>query len=166
MRLHTSPLQKWWPGPLRLFLGIAFIYHGAPKLFSVAGHRGLAENLLHMGMPLPDLLAWVVGIVEFLGAIALLLGVVVSVASALLVIEMLVAMFKVHLPHGFAFVQVVGMTPTGPVFGLPGAEVNMLYIAVLLALFIGGPGPLSIEAWNLHRRAHPQPSTPPREAHA
>jgi len=165
MSLHTSPLQKWWPAPLRLFLGIAFIYHGAPKLFSEAGHQGLAGTLSHLGMPLPDLLAWVVGIVEFVGGIALLLGVAVSISAAVLFVEMVVAMVKVHLPHGFSFVQVVGTGPNGPIFGLPGAEVNLVYMAALLALLIGGPGPLSIEAWHLHRREKSHPSLP-SEAHA
>ncbi|HTP28982.1 MAG TPA: DoxX family protein [Anaeromyxobacteraceae bacterium] len=167
MTLHASPLQRWWPSPLRLFLGIAFLYHGWPKLFSAQGHLGFAANLRQMGIAWPDVLAWFVGALEVLGGLALLIGIAVSAVSTLLIVEMLVAMVKVHLPHGFAFVQVVDVTPSGPVFGLPGAEVNLLYIAALLALLLGGPGPLSFESWNVQRREHSSRTTvPPREAHA
>ena len=167
MAIHRSSLQKWWPAPLRIFLGLAFVYHGMPKLFTGGGHQNLVASLQQMSVPDPRLMAWVVGLVEFVGGIALLLGVTVTLASALLLFEMLVAMIKVHLPHGFSFVQVVGQTASGPVFGLPGAEVNLLYIAALLALLIGGPGPLSIEAWNGQRRSHPpRMERTPREAHA
>lgn len=152
MAFHDDRVRRWWPSPLRLFLGIAFIYHGAPKLFTAAGHQGFAANLQRMGTPAPGALAWLLGLLEFFGGIALILGVAVTLVTALLTIEMLVALFKVHLPHGFNFVQVTGMSPSGPVFGLPGGEVNLLYIAALLALLIGGPGPLSFEAWNRRRR--------------
>jgi putative oxidoreductase len=160
MALHDDVrIQRWWPGPLRLFLGIAFLYHGLPKLFTVSGHQMIAGFLQSLGMPAPALLAWIVGLVEVLGAVALLAGVAVTFAAAVMVIEMLVALFTVHLPHGFAFVQVIGQGASGPIYGLPGGEVNLLYIAALLALLIGGPGPLSVEAWRRERR-HPEVRRP------
>lgn len=136
-------IRAYWPIPLRVFLGIAFLVHGLPKLG--AGHAGFAGTLQKLGVPAPGLTSWVVALVEVLGGIALVLGALVALASALLVIEMLVAMFLVHLPHGFAAVNIVGTTAQGPRFGMPGAEVNLLYIAGLLALFIGGAGPLSVD---------------------
>jgi hypothetical protein len=40
---------------------------------------------------------------------------------------------------------------------MPGVELNRLYIAALLALFLGGPGRLSLDhaarRWILHRTA-------------
>jgi putative oxidoreductase len=138
-----TKLRAYWPLPLRLLLGIAFLYHGIPKLG--AGHAGFEGMLRGLGMPAPGLAAWVGTLVEVLGGLALIAGAFVSIAATLLIIEMLVAMFTVHLPHGFNFVNITGMTPQGPVFGLPGAEVNLLYIAALLALLIGGAGPLSVD---------------------
>ena len=83
---------------------------------------------------------------EFFGGVALVLGLLTWLVSALLTVEMLFAMVLVHLPHGFGAVKITGMSDRGPVFGMPGYEVNLLYIAGLLALFLGGPGPLSVDA--------------------
>jgi putative oxidoreductase len=139
-------LQHYWPISLRVLLGIGFMVHGFPKVFSGAGHAGFASMLQQIGVPAPGLMAWVVGIVEYFGGIALVLGLATWLVSALLIVDMLVAMFTVHLAAGFSFLQVMGTTPEGaPIFGMPGAEVNLLYLAGLLALFVGGPGPLSVD---------------------
>ncbi len=160
-------LQKYWPLSLRILLGIGFLVHGAPKLFSAAQHAGFVGMLQQMAIPAPGLMAWVVGLVEFLGGIALIIGFLTAEASVLLGIEMVVALFTVHLSQGFNFIQIKGMTPEGtPLFGLPGIEVNLLYLAGLIALFIGGSGPLSVEEgalkpeskvrppWLRHREVH------------
>jgi putative oxidoreductase len=160
-------LHRFWPLPLRVLLGIGFMVHGAPKVFSAAGHDGFAGMLQQIGVPLPGLMAWVVGLVEFFGGIALVIGLFTVEVAVLLAIDMLVAMFKVHLAAGFSFIQIKGMTPDGtPQFGMPGIEVNLLYLAGLLALFIGGPGPVSVDErvlkpgsrlrppWLRHREAH------------
>jgi putative oxidoreductase len=141
-------LAKYWPFPLRLLLGIAFLYHGLPKLGG-AGHASIVGLLHQIGMPAAGFLAWVVALVETLGGVALIIGAFVPIATALLIIDMLVAMFT-HLPYGFNFINITGATPQGPQFGMPGAEVNLLYIAALLALFIGGPGPLSVDETVFH----------------
>jgi putative oxidoreductase len=139
-------LRAYWPLPLRVFLGIAFMVHGAPKLFSGAGHEGFVGMLQQIGIPAPAFMAWVVGFVELFGGIALIVGLFTAEVAVLLGIEMLVAMLTVHAGHGFQFVQIAGTTAEGaPIFGLPGVEVNLLYIAGLLALLIGGPGPLSVD---------------------
>jgi putative oxidoreductase len=143
-------LRTYWPLPLRVLLGIGFMVHGAPKLFSASGHAGFVAMLQQIGIPLPGPMAWVVGLVEFFGGIALVIGFFAAEAAVLLAIDMLVAMFKVHVAAGFSFLNVTGTTPEGaPQFGMPGAEVNLLYLAGLLALLIGGPGPLSVDEWLL-----------------
>ncbi len=136
-------IDRYWPLPLRILLGFSFLYHGLPKL--AGGHAGFMGMLQKMGMPAPDLLAWLVGLLEVVGGIALILGAFVSIFTVLLVIEMLVAMFTVHLPAGFGFINIIGSTPQGPQFGPPGVEVSLLFIAGLLALLLGGPGPLSVD---------------------
>jgi putative oxidoreductase len=136
-------LDRYWPLPLRVLLGIAFLYHGLPKL--AGGHAGFVDSLQKMGLPAPELWGWFVALVEVIGGVALIAGAFVSIFTLLLIIEMLVAMFTVHLPHGFSFVNIVGTTPQGPQFGMPGVEVNLLYIAALLSLLLGGPGPLSVD---------------------
>jgi len=138
-----TPRASWAPVPLRLMLAAGFLYHGLPKL-TAAGHAGVVGMLTGIGVPLPELAAWGVGLVEVFGALAILLGVFVTPAAALLIVNMAVAAVTVHLPHGFNFMNVTGMTEQGPVFGVPGVEVNLLYIAALAALLLAGPGPLAV----------------------
>jgi putative oxidoreductase len=137
-------VRRWAPLPLRLMLGIAFIYHGWPKIFSASGHAGVVGTLQGIGFPLPVVTAWVVGFLELVGGVALLFGIFATFFGVFLTIEMLCAMFLVHWKAGFNFVHVTGMGPNGPVFGLPGYEVNLLYIAGLLSLILSGPGKLAL----------------------
>ncbi|MGI8923684.1 MAG: DoxX family protein [Fimbriimonadales bacterium] len=138
--------NSWAPMPLRLMLGGAFMYHGFPKLFDAAQHAGFEKQLASLKVPMPEIMAWVVGIVEFFGGAALILGALVSLASLALIVNMMFAMFKVHWPSGYAFVNVTGQNEAGqPIFGIPGFEVNLIFIAGLLALLIGGAGRASID---------------------
>lgn len=143
----------WGALPLRLILGVGFIYHGVPKLFSAEGRAGFAGMLQGIGVPASGLMAWVVGLVEFLGGLALIVGAFVLIAAILLALDMLVALFTVHLPHGFSFMNITGMTDGGPTFGMPGYEVNLLYIAGLVALIIGGAGLYSVDRMLAGQRA-------------
>lgn len=125
--------------PLRLILGFGMIYHGWPKLGS--GHDGFAGMLTGLGVPAPGLMAYVVGLTEALGGLALIAGAFVAIVSIPLIINMLVALFAVHLPNGFNFMN---MLPEGG-FGMPGYEVNLLYIAGFAALAMMGAGSLSVD---------------------
>ena len=140
----SKKMSEWAPLPLRLVLGISFIYHGYPKLFTVQGHQQFAGMLANMHVPAAELTAWLVAGVEVVGGGALIIGAVVAVASLLLLIDMLVALFKVHLASGFSFINIKGMGPQGPIFGMPGYEVNLLIIAGLLTLMLTGAGALSV----------------------
>lgn len=137
--------NDWAPLPLRLILGFGLMYHGFPKLFSGAGHGQFVGMLQGIGVPAPELMAYVVGAVEFFGGLAIFVGAFVAIVAALNIVNMLVAMFSVHLPHGFNFINITGMGENGPIFGMPGYEVNLLYIAGLAALVLGGAGAYSIE---------------------
>lgn len=105
------------------------------------------------GIPGGAATAWFVTLLEILGGLALIVGAFVTIVSVLLIINMLVAMFAVHLPHGFLFVNITGMGPEGPQFGMPGYEVNLLYIAGLLALILGGAGAYSVDRWRKRDKA-------------
>ncbi len=137
--------SEWAPIPLRLVLGFGFMYHGFPKLFDAEERQGTIGMFEGMGIPAPEASVWLVGIVEFFGGLALILGAFVVIVAALGVIDMLVAMFVVHLPSGFNFMNITDMGPEGPEFGMPGYEVNLLYVAGFLALMLGGAGILSID---------------------
>ena len=142
-------LSRWSVVPLRLAVGVGFVVHGYAKW-----HRGpanFARLLDQIGVPLPLVSAWLVTGVELLGGLALVLGLAVTLVTLPLIASMLVAMLTVQLPYGFSSVNTIGLTPQGPVFGPPGYEINLLYIAALLAISVLGPGPLSI--WSPPPRA-------------
>lgn len=124
-------MERWGPLPLRLAVGTVFLVHGAQKLF-VTGLGGLAETLGRLGVPAPAVAAGVVGLVEFAGGLALILGLFTRWAAALLAINMAVAILKVHLPAGF-------LLPRGYEFALT-------LLGGALALVLLGAGVPSIDA--------------------
>jgi len=113
---------------LRVVVGIVFVVHGYQKLFKF-GFHGVAGMFGHMGIPLPAFFAVVVTLVEFVGGILLIAGIAVRISSALLAIDMMVALFKVHLPHGF--------------FSPNGVELPLTLLAALICLMLAGGGSLS-----------------------
>jgi putative oxidoreductase len=58
---------------------------------------------------------------------------------------LVVAIFTVHLHCGFSSIKLISVTSGRPQFGPPGYECDLLYIASIAALVVGGPGPLSID---------------------
>jgi putative oxidoreductase len=65
---------------------------------------------------------------------------------------LLVAMFTVHWRYGFSSIKLLGVGPSGAQFGPPGYECDLLYLACLAALVLGGSGPLSIDGLTASRR--------------
>ena len=140
----------WWATPLRAIVGYGFIVHGFAKLSR--GPSAFAAILHALGVPLPDVMSWATILVEILGGFAILIGAFVSVASIPMAVVLLVAMFTVHLPYGFSSIKLIAVTNAGAQFGPPGYETDLLYIACLAALVLGGPGPLSVDRF-IARRA-------------
>ena len=122
-------LTQYGPFPLRILAGVAFIAHGLPKLSNISG----SEQTNIVGLPAS--LALPVGLLEVVGGIVLLLGLLTRIASILLMAEMIGSTIVVKLPKGF-----VG-----------GYEVDLLLMALTISLILTGPGRLSIE-WNILRR--------------
>src|ERR1700688_994067 len=146
LRLLTrTPMAGWSPIPLRLIVGYGFMQHGFAKL--TKGPDMFAAILQGMGVPAPHLMAWLTILTELLGGLAVLLGAFVTIASVPMTAVLLVAMFKVHLPYGFSSIKLLAVTATGAKFGPVGYEVILLYIACLVALVIGGSGPLAIDGF-------------------
>jgi putative oxidoreductase len=131
------------PLPIRLIIGFGFMAHGWAKLSR--GPSGFAKLLAQVGAPLPEATAWLSTFVEILGGLAIFVGAFVEVVSLPLIVMMLVAMFTVHLKYGFSSVNTIGLTEEGPRFGPPGYEINLLYIAGLVSLILGGAGALSVD---------------------
>ncbi len=148
--LHDRPrsFAEWFPIPLRVIVGLGFIEHGILKL--QRGPDAFVAALQALGTPFPHLMAWVTIATELLGGLAVLLGAFVAFASVPLAVVMLTAIVTVHWQFGFSSVKLLAVTAAGPQFGKPGYEVAALYLACLLALLLGGPGPWAID--NLRRK--------------
>jgi len=120
---------------LRLFLGVAFVMHGAQKVFGAFGGPGIAGvtgMLSKMGMEPSQILAWVLSITEFGGGLCVLLGFLTRFWAAGLVIDMAVAVFKVHLANGFFASR-------------NGFELPLALGVMALVILLSGPGSVSID---------------------
>lgn len=95
-------MKKWGLFLLRLSVGLVFVYHGWGKLSNMDATIGFFTSL---SFPGAAFLAYLVALIEFLGGIAVILGVWVRLASKLLAIIMLVALLTVHIKGSFAMAE-------------------------------------------------------------
>jgi len=128
-----------------LIVGYGFFAHGVAKLERGPDH--FADILQAIGTPAPHIMAWLTIFVELFGGLAVLLGAFVVWVSAPMVVVLLVAIFTVHLPFGFTSIKLITVTADGPKFGPPGYETDLLYLACLATLLLGGSGPLAVDGW-------------------
>jgi putative oxidoreductase len=124
---------------LRLVLGVVFFAHGAQKMlgwFGGYGFSGTMGYFTHGGIPAP--LAFLAIAAEFFGGIGLLVGFLSRVAALGIVVNMVVAVLRVHLPFGFF------MNWSGAQKG-EGFEYHLLAIALGIAIMVKGAGSLSMD---------------------
>jgi putative oxidoreductase len=130
--------MKRIPGPvdwglllLRLVLGGTFLLHGSQKLLGAFGGQGFgafAASVARLGLPGPPAVwASLAAGSEFVGGLAVLLGVLTEFGAAAIAFTMIVAIWKVHGRNGFFA-------------GQGGYEYNLLILAVCAALILAGPG--------------------------
>jgi putative oxidoreductase len=143
--LDRASVTRWAPIPLRLIVGYGFMQHGFAKLFR--GPDAFAAVLHAIGVPAPHLMAWLTILIEVFGGLAVLLGALVPLASLPMAAVLLVAIFTVHLPYGFSSIKLISVTSGHAQLGPPGYETNLLYLACLAALVIGGSGPMAIDGY-------------------
>src|SRR5882724_1745563 len=134
---------QWAAILLRLIVGYGFMEHGYAKL--VHGPAAFVSILQALGVPNAHVMAWVTILIELLGGFAVFVGAFVPLISVPLAGVLVVAVLSVHLPYGFSSIKLIAVTPAGPQFGPPGYECDLLYLACLAALVIGGSGPLSVD---------------------
>ncbi len=116
-----------------LFIRAVLVYgFYSPALYKVSDFSGTAEWFASMGMPLPTLNAYLAGITEFSGVILLTLGLGTRIIAFPMIITMLVAIFTVHIDHGFSAAN-------------NGFEIPFYYIIFLFTLMVYGPGRLSVD---------------------
>jgi putative oxidoreductase len=143
--ISKSPIARWAPIPLRLIVGYGFMEHGFAKL--ARGPDAFPMILHALGVPAPHLMGWLTIAVEIVGGLAVLVGALVPLASIPMAVVLLVAIFTVHLPYGFSSIKLLAVTAAGAQFGPPGFETDLLYLACLAALVMGGCGPLAIDGF-------------------
>jgi putative oxidoreductase len=148
--ISRSSIARWAPAPLRLIVGYGFMEHGFAKL--ARGFDAFPTILHALGVPAPHLMGWLTILVEILGGLAVLLGALVPLASIPMAAVLVVAMVTVHLPYGFSSIKLLAVTTAGAQFGPPGFETDLLYLACLAALVVGGSGPLAIDGLLAKRR--------------
>jgi putative oxidoreductase len=89
-----------------------------------------------LGVPLPELTAYVVTFVELLGGILLIVGLLSRVVALLLTIDLIVAILLVKVNIGLL------SPPDGSGVG---AELDLALIAGFLVILLAGPGRLSVD---------------------
>ena len=109
----------------RVLVGLLFLQHGLQKLFGMFGGLGgqPAEIFSLMGLA---------GFIEFIGGIAITLGLFARLVAFVTAIEMAVAYFIVHIP--------IGAVPL-----LNQGEPALLYFASFLIIMVYGAGKWSLE---------------------
>ena len=129
--MAKNNLNQWSLTLLRVVLGVIFAYHGYLKLFAPDGFSGTVTFFTMIKIPFPLYSALLVSVVEFVGGIFLILGMVTKISSLLLLVNMLVAFFTVHLKNGF-------LVSKG------GYEFALVLIAALVVVLVNGAGKLSV----------------------
>jgi len=113
---------------LRLVLGAVMIGHGYGKVF----HGGLAQHAHRVSsLGLPGWLAYPSAFTEFFGGILIIIGVLTRFVSLLMLIDMAVAIWKVHWKNGM--------------FGKGGYEFPLALAAIAFALILFGAGPIALD---------------------
>ena len=124
---------------LRVFLGAAFLPHGAQKVLGWFGGRGFQASMDGFtGMGMPWIIALLVILAESLGALGLIFGCLTRLSALGIAAVMTGAIFMVHGKHGF-FMNWFGAQQG------EGFEYHLLAIAIALALLVKGGGRWSID---------------------
>jgi putative oxidoreductase len=124
---------------LRLVLGVVFFAHGAQKMLGWFGGFGFHATIgffTHIGMPAA--VAFLIICTEFFGGLGLIVGFLTRIAALGIGVEMIGAIFLVHLQNGFF------MNWTGTQKG-EGYEYHLLAIAVAAVLLLRGAGAFSVD---------------------
>ena len=124
---------------LRLCLGIIFIVHGYPKLFREdVGPLGFSESLKTLGVPAPLMIAYSIGILEFVGGWLLIIGFLARLVALLIALEMLYTIMKMKFRTGFVTRLVEGS-------GVGGYELDFALFTMALVVGLLGAGRFSID---------------------
>src|SRR3984957_6688835 len=125
----------------RIVLGIIFFAHGAQKVFGWFGGPGLRKTLHHLTefLGLPPIIALAAVVSEFVGGVALILGIFGRISALSIVVNMLAAIFMVHGKYGL-FMNWFGDRKGN------GIEYHLLAIALAIVIIAQGAGACSLDS--------------------
>jgi putative oxidoreductase len=118
---------------LRIGLGVELVVHGWPKIKKPGGMAGW---LGQMGMKPAVFWSWIVALTEFLGGIALILGLLTRFAAFFVTIQFLLISFYLKPVK----MKVAFTTPQGA-----GWEFDWLILIMSLALLLAGSGAYGLD---------------------
>jgi putative oxidoreductase len=112
---------------VRVFSGLALaLAHGWGKIPPRPGFIGMIGG---MGLPAPELFAWLAALAEFGGGLLLALGLLTRPVSFVLIVHFLVVVFLAH---------------AGDAFG--DRELPLFFLVAALLFLLAGPGRYSADA--------------------
>jgi putative oxidoreductase len=120
---------------LRIPVGLILMAHGAQKLFGAFGGYGLegtGQWMASIGLEPGYLMALLAGSAEFFGGLALVIGLLVRPASAVIAFTMLMAIVTVHISNGLFMAN-------------NGYEYALTLLIVAVSLVFSGAGSFSID---------------------
>jgi putative oxidoreductase len=142
-------LKRYATVPLRVIVGYGFLAHGMAKWNH--GPDSFAAILYAAHVPAPHIMAWLTILTEIFGGFAILCGAFVAWVSLPAIVLLIVAILTVHLPYGFTSIKLIKIVDGRPLFGPPGYECDLLYIACIVTLVLSGPSPWSVDAYRLRK---------------
>ncbi|MBL0742409.1 DoxX family protein [Chryseolinea lacunae] len=135
--------QNDWIGPaLRFTLGFIMLPHGAQKLFGMFGGYGYPGTMTFFTetLKLPALISFLVIVIEFFGALALIAGFASRMWALLFVAIMAGAIVTTNYKHGFFMNWFQNQQGEG-------YEYHLLVIGLCVALLAAGSGKFSVDRW-------------------
>ena len=126
---------------VRVSIGLFFAISGANKLFVPGGTKPVYDTLVKAKVPFPQLTAYFVSTVEFVGGSLVAMGFLSSPACVALLIDMIVATLTEAvstLPKGLS-----PLSWLDDFLYLP----EVLYVLFFIWLLCAGPGEFSVDYW-------------------
>ena len=114
---------------VRVACSLPVLYHGSAILFGAFGGPGPAGFAAYQHAPV--ILGYLVGLAQFAGGLAILLGALLRVGAVCVAIVMIGAIYLVHWPHGFDI-------------GKVGMEFALTVLLLSFSLLLSGPGSYSL----------------------
>lgn len=139
--LGSSSLEQYAILLVRVSIGLFFAISGANKLFVAGGTKPVYDTLVKAKVPFPQLTAYFVSAVEFVGGSLLAVGFLSIAACVALLIDMVVATLTEAistLPKGLS-----PLSWLDDFLYLP----EVLYVLFFIWLICSGPGRFSVDYW-------------------